>query len=317
MKKFLKHICLFSSVLILLSIGFEITLRRIPNSYRFKRNIVEKKGEEIKNLIIGSSVVNCGIDPAYLSDSTYNLAISGQWLRYNQVLLERYIDRLPHLKNIIWGISYQTLWLDDYIGQDKISIANHKIYMDIDKHKDILYNIELLSTGSISFRKWSKYYILHKKTMSCDSLGLDHSYDLSERGRTWVEDIPRQIKGHSIAENEKTEKLFKENVRRIDEVAELCRTRGIRLYLVIPPVHRKYYELTNAGQVEKMCAALEAVAAKWDNVRFYNYFNDKRFEDDDNFHNGNHLSSDKGAVRFTRILRKDILNNDSTSVTPL
>mgnify|MGYP000778067776 FL=1 len=315
MKKFLKHICLFSSLLIVLSIGFEIMLRQIPNSYRYKRNLIEKEGGKMKNLIIGSSVVNCGINPVYFSDSTYNLSISGQWLRYNQATLEKYLDCFPHLKNIIWGISYRSLWIDDSIDQDKISIANHKIYMDIDRDKDIICNIELIATGSISFRKWSKHYILHKKTMSCDSLGLDHSYDLSERSHAWLEDIPRLIKGHTVVKNEKSEKIFQDNIRRINEVAAQCRERGINIYLVIPPVHKDYYELTDAEQVKKMHTALEEVAAKWSNVYFFSYFNDKRFTNDD-FHNGNHLSSDVGATKFTRILQHDLLDKDSTTLTP-
>lgn len=163
MKKFLTYICLFSSLLLVLGIGFEVMLRRIPNSYKFKQEIIEKNSDKVKNLIIGSSVTNCSISPAYLADSTYNISLSGQWLRYNRILLERYIGQLPHLQNVIWGISYQTLWIDDCISQDKISIANHKIYMGIETDKDPLYNIELIATGSISFRKWSKYYLLHKK----------------------------------------------------------------------------------------------------------------------------------------------------------
>lgn len=305
MKKFLKYICLFSSILIILSTGFEIMLHKIPNSYRFKRNLIETKGSEMKNLIIGSSVVNCGINPALLADSTYNLAISGQWLHYNQAILEKYIDKLPNLHNVIWGISYQSLWIDDSIEQDKISISNHKIYMDIERSKNITYNIELIATGSISFRKWSKHYILHKKTMSCDSLGLDHSYDLSERNRTWQEDIPRLIKGHTVIRNEKTEKLFLKNMRHINEVAELCQKRGINLYIVIPPVYSGYYALTDITQVEKMHTTLHEIAAQWNNVHFYDYFNDDRFGEDD-FNNGNHLSSDTGAAKFTKILRGDI-----------
>lgn len=47
-------------------------------------------------------------------------------------------------------------------------------------------------------------------------------------------------------------------------------------------------------QVAQMHTALEEIAAKWDNVRLYSYFNDNRFDDDD-FHSGNHLSADIGA----------------------
>ncbi len=316
MKKFLTHICLFSSVLLVLSIGFEIMLRQIPNSYKFKQEIIEKNSNRIKNLIIGSSVTNCSLNPAYLADSTYNLSLSGQWLRYNQILLERYIEKLPHLQNVIWGISYQSLWIDDCISQDKTSIAYHKIYMDIEPDKDRLYNIELIATGSISFRKWSKYYFLHKKTMVCDSLGLDHSFDSTERSHNWLQDIPRLIKGHSVAKEQTAEQTFKDNVRRLNETAKLCRDKGINLYLIIPPVHKQYYELTYPAQVGQMHAALEEIAAKWDNVRLYSYFNDSRFEDND-FHSGNHLSSDIGATKFTQILRHDIWDNDSTQTKSL
>ena len=71
MKKFLTYICLFSSLLLVLGIGFEVMLRRIPNSYKFKQEIIEKNSDKVKNLIIGSSVTNCSINPAYLADSTY------------------------------------------------------------------------------------------------------------------------------------------------------------------------------------------------------------------------------------------------------
>lgn len=78
MKKFLKTVCLFSLPLLLLCIGFEYSLRQVPNPFRFKRYLLEEKGAEIKNMIIGSSVVDYGIDPACMPDSTYNLAVSGQ-----------------------------------------------------------------------------------------------------------------------------------------------------------------------------------------------------------------------------------------------
>ena len=219
MKKFLTYICLFSSLLLVLGIGFEVMLRHIPNSYKFKQEIIEKNSDKVKNLIIGSSVTNCSINPAYLADSTYNISLSGQWLRYNRILLERYIGQLPHLQNVIWGISYQTLWIDDCISQDKISIANHKIYMGIETDKDPLYNIELIATGSISFRKWSKYYLLHKKTMACDSLGLDHGFDSTERSHAWLQDIPRLIKGHSASQEPAAEQTFRDNIRRLNDVA--------------------------------------------------------------------------------------------------
>ncbi|WP_455673832.1 hypothetical protein [Phocaeicola sp.] len=308
MKKFLKYICLFSSVIIVLSIGFEIMLRHIPNAYVFKRHVLEEKGMQIKNMIIGSSVVHCSINPAYLPDSTYNMSISGQWFRYNQMLLEKYIDQLPHLQTVIWGVCYQALWYDDCVELDKGDVVYHKIYLDISSDENILHNMEVIATGSVSCKKWSKYYLLHRNTMTCDSLGLDHGYSRAEKKHNWLEDIPGKVKGHTAAKDEKSELVFHQNLQRMHEVAKLCHDRGIDLCFVFPPVHENYYKLVDIDQMSKIDAALQEVTDKWDNVYYYDYFEDERFEGDD-FFDGNHLTSDIGAIKFTKILRKDIWGN--------
>ncbi|WP_418944381.1 hypothetical protein [Phocaeicola plebeius] len=107
MKNFLKYVGVFSASLILLIIGVEYMLRQVPNALAFKKELIEKHTQDTKNLIIGSSVVNCGINPAYLADSTYNLAISGEWFRFNQILLEKYIQQKLPINGkmyIVWNI---------------------------------------------------------------------------------------------------------------------------------------------------------------------------------------------------------------------
>lgn len=315
MKKFLKTVCLFSLPLLLLGIGFEYSLRRVPNPFRFKRYLLEEKGGQIKTMIIGSSVAGYGIDPSCLPDSTYNLAISGQWFRYNEAQLEKYIDSLPHLKNIIWGIAYQAFWEDEYESgvfyQDSkhdAQIAYYSIYMDISFDRNLIHRSELLSAGKICVEKWSKHYLQHEKTMYCDSLGLDHTYDLSEKEedeKKWLNAIPRSIKMHTALDNEKAERIYQQNIQRMHAVAKLCHDRGVKLYLVIPPTYKMYYENVDEGQLQRMFLAIREVADKWDNVSAYDYFKDNRFVADD-FYDGNHLTSDVGAVKFGNILREDI-----------
>lgn len=113
MKKFLSYVGIFSLSLILLAGGIEYMLRQVPNPLAYKRCLLEKNTLNLKTLIIGSSVVNCSINPVFLSDSTYNLAISGEWFRFNQALLEKHIDKMPSLKFVIWGICFHSLWTDD------------------------------------------------------------------------------------------------------------------------------------------------------------------------------------------------------------
>ena len=149
---------------------------------------------------------------------------------------------------------------------------------------------------------------MHERTMYCDSLGLDHKYDLSEKEENknkWLKAIPKSIKMHTALKNEKAESIYRQNIRRMHEVAELCHGRGVKLYLVVPPTYNLYHENIDEEQLHRMYSAIKAVADKWDNVSCHDYFKDKRFVEDD-FFDGNHLTSDVGAVKFGRILRKDI-----------
>ena len=179
MNRFLKYIAVFSASLLLLAAGIEYMLRQVPNPIRFKRQLIETHQSDIKTLIIGSSVVNCGIDPASYADSTYNLAISGEWMRFNQAMIKKYVDSLPQLKDLIWGLCFHALWMDDAADVDESSLINHKIYMDISREDDYFHQLELPYLGALSMRKWSKYYIRRKSTITCDSQGLDHDYALA------------------------------------------------------------------------------------------------------------------------------------------
>ena len=67
----------------------------------------------MSTLIIGNSIVDYGINPVFLGDSTYNVALSGQWFRFNKAMLERYIVSMPHLEHVLWGIVSYALWMDD------------------------------------------------------------------------------------------------------------------------------------------------------------------------------------------------------------
>lgn len=303
MKKFLICVGLFSLSLILLTGGIEYMLRRVPNSFVYKRQLMEQKGDRIKTCILGNSVVDYGINPAFLGDSTYNLALSGQWFRFNQCMLEQYIDKMPNLKNVIWGIASYALWVDDV---DEVDVVYHQIYMDMGQGSHLLPTSELIRLRGYALRKWSKYYVAHGVTMHCDSLGFDHSYLPERRGKYWREDIPGLVRHQcSWKDKDKNGDLYRANIRRMHEMARLCQERGIHLYLVVPPVHPAYYRLADKAQLTLIHEAMADVAARWSNVDCLDYLGDSRFDDDD-FYDGNHLNSTVGANKFSKILKADL-----------
>lgn len=76
----------------------------------------------------------------------------------------------------------------------------------------------------------------------------------------------------------------------------------------MPPVHPTYFQLMNQEQLTLIHNAITEVTNKWENVHSLEYFGDTRFNDED-FYDGNHLSSDIGAIKFTKILKGDILTD--------
>lgn len=306
MWKFIKRVAWFSSIILVLVAGVEYSLRQVPNNYRYKQSLIDNRGKRMKHIVAGSSVVNCCINPACLSDSAYNLAISGQWYRYNLAFLEKNLEKMPHLKTIIFGICYQSFWEDDSSEHDIRSIVSHQIYLGIGEVEGLPVRSEFLAAGSLALRKWSKYYLRRKSTMYCDSLGLDYAYASWEQSRKWREEIEeRAISQNVETEREENARLFEENRRRLDKLAAICEAKGIRLVFVIPPVYKRYYECTNEKQWELVRSALLALKSRWSCVDYRDYSSDTRFEESD-FYDGNHLSADIGGVKFSRILKEEL-----------
>ncbi len=319
MKRFLRNTVLFSFLLLLLAGAMESMLRRVPNSFAFKRDLMVEKGLHIRTLVLGSSVAECGIDPSVFPSGTYNLAIAGQWLRFNRKMFDRYECYMPHVKDIVLGICYHTLWNDDNIENDEWSVVEHQIYLGITPDDHNIPRSELISLGSRSLRKWSKYYLTHGQTMFCDSLGLEHDFDFSKRRTDWMEKASGAAVGHTELIRRDTDGLnYTANMDRIGQFVELCRQKGIRLWLVAPPVSEEYYRMTDEHYMAQLRDGMTQVAADNSHVEWLDYLNDRRFSDED-FYDVNHLNSDIGAPKFSRFLYEDMkalgyLDRDSLGV---
>lgn len=314
MKKFLIRVLFITVPLLILLALFECSLRRIPNPYLFKDELMSRKAMSVKTLIIGSSVADYGIFPAYLGDSAYSLAISGEWIKYNEASLMRFIDDMPHLKTIFWGICFQVLWKDDdytgvFVESEEIGDETHKAEQCIYRgftlgNHNPFYKIECIQNFPVAMEKWKKHYILRQPTVRCDSLGFDYTCALSKRSSNWKM-WEQAVKSHSVDVHKNVcNVIYRMNCKRMSRVAHVCKEKGIRLCLIVPPTHSLYYTHVGSEQLQLMYDALNEVCRKYENVLCLDYFKDSRFIDDD-FYDVNHLS-DVGAKKFTRILVEEI-----------
>ena len=305
MCRFIKRVSIFSCIILFLIIVVEGMLRQVPNIYAFKQGLVENYSKEMRNIVLGSSVVDCSINPKVIADSTYNLAIAGQWYRYSLAFLENNLDKMSNLSCIILGVCYHSFWCDDSPEQDIRSFVSHRIYMDIGEPEGLLSYSELLTSGSLSLRKWSKYYLRRKNTMSCDSLGLNHSFRSSEKEQDWKNEIVSDVIEQTVElDNPTNIKLFEDNCERLTQLAMLCKKKNVRLIVVIPPVHPIYLLNSSEEQWKRVDDVLVDLTTRWEHVDYKNYSHDDRFIDDD-FYDGNHLCSDIGGTKFSLMVKAD------------
>lgn len=313
MKKFVLYSITFSIPFVLFIFCFELSLRQVPNRYSFKNDLIVQKGACIKHMVIGSSVAGDGINTHYLPDSTYNLSMPAQWFRLNKALLEANLDKLPNLESVIWGIAYQGMWSDEISDngafenmrgeENEHHLTCHNLYMDICFDRSLLRFSEFLSCSRLSWEKWYKYYILREDVISYDSLGCYKSGSILAEDR--FENMASTVKSYTRLKNETSHRVYQENIQRMNDVADLCSKKGVTLHIVITPHYKEFCKYADFEQVCEMKSAIKSVADKWENVFMHDYFNDSRFVDED-FGNGNHLSYDYGATKFSKILNEDL-----------
>ena len=303
MKRFLTYCTVFCLILAAVAIGLECTVRQIPNSYRYKYEWMEQHADSVETLILGSSHAFYGIRPTLLHGKVFNLANASQDLVHDCSLLTYWKNRYQCLRTMIFPISYHTWFTAGLTKENSESYRcrYYKIYMDCPLHKDLsIYSCEIFD-----MRRAKDKLKARKKLMrdcGCDSLGWGTTYLLSKKDMKQWEDPTNasiSIQRHSA----KNENEVERNRMMLEEIAQFCQQRGVRLILVTTPCSRPYCERIDSVQYARMQELTRELKDKYQ-LTYLNYMADERFVDDD-FFDFDHLS-DVGAEKFTRILARDI-----------
>lgn len=290
MHTFLKKIVRYTLPIILMAVAMELLVEQIPNSYTYKRSYVEQHASSLRTLILGSSIAYDGIDASVLPHS-FNLANSSQCFEDDYRLLTKYIPQMDSLQSVILPVSYSSLQM--------VSSSNRRvyytIYMDIyprwpiSKYSFECFNLELMA------KKIVKYY-LHEDMVRCDSLGQRVGHTYAQRPTDW-QDIPALIANDRFV-GPAAQPYVQENIQWLRQLADLCESRGVMLYLVAMPMLLAYRDGMPQEQIALMEQVMHDMAAEYSFVELLDY-QDWGVEAD--FWNATHLNTD-GAARLTRAL---------------
>lgn len=275
--------------------GAECYVRRIPNIYKYKNDWMEQHAEEVETLILGSSHTLDGINPDFLGKNTFNLAFSGQTLKYDHYLFFRWVYRLKNLKIIIFPISYFTFFSSDL---EQIRETYYSIYMD--------YSAPSIGLEMLYYGPFMAKIVQYKggRTLECQKNGWARRSLIDKDTANWNKDY---IAASLVrAQTAKSWEGIGLNYSYLSEMASYCKEHGIRFVMVTLPHTKGYNQHLDKKQLGKTLSLVSSMKHQY-NLEFFDYREDGRFVDDD-FIDQSHLS-DVGAEKFTKILMGDLLLN--------
>ncbi len=319
MRKFLVNVLILGVLALLICFGTELLLLAVSNEYSYKRKYVEQHGGDIKVLILGHSHTGTGIDPTFLGDSVFNMAIAGRDHYYDAVLAERYIPRMKNLECVIWPLGYN-LQYESYrypcMGETKANLKGNVTYMCMyEKYMHIHP-----AGSSVPCRYWSEILnsnmdyserIFHRdfeKKNKCTPLGYERYKVSSKAAGAWTRrSLPKIVD----CESGNAPLALAEAMSDFKRMASVCGDNGVRFVVVSTPCYRTYRELMTERGIKDMSVCIDTMRSVNPKVEYYNYIYDDRFTEDD-FFDASHLT-EIGARKFTEILRNDIFSIFNTA----
>ena len=302
MKKFLKYCLFFVLPLLIAAIPMEYMIRQVPNPYKYKYEWMQKNADDVEILVFGSSHTFYGIRPEFFKDKAFSLANVSQGLRQDLFLLKYWAGRCRNLKTVVFPISFFS-WFSHGLetSDESYRCRYYKIYMDCDLYSDLsLYNLEL-SDYRTAKGKITKLFTPDTNP-GYNEYGWGNTYKLSEKKMDeWNDgsEAEAAVRRHTI----KNWDNIDHNYAMMKEFADFCKSHNIQMVLVTTPCWSSYYHNLDSRQLAKMYELTYKFQQEY-GIPYYDYMKDPRFEADD-FYDSNHLT-DKGAIKFTKILNKDI-----------
>jgi hypothetical protein len=304
-KKFIIKLLVFSLPLAFFLIFTELKLRKLDNSYTFKKRNFEKVVDSIELLILGDSHSYYGVDPKYISLRSFNLANASQSFFYDKEITLKYLPRLNKLKLIMIPVNYFSFYFR---------------MMDMSENwRDFAYEkfwgIRYPGISWWDSRNYS-YLMMYspEKTFSFLKKGfkVELTDGIAPNGH-FMKDTTGNLKVLNNAVGKMIQKthqgminfaLEKENVGHLSELLDSLQKKNIKVILFTTPVASTYSKFCDPAILSRNKTIIDKMVAKY-KLPYKNYFSDSRFSVGD-FGDNDHLNF-VGAKKFTMILDEELV----------
>lgn len=300
MKKTIVKLFIFLLPVLLVWASLEYFYRTVPNNYTVKYEQMEKRAPQIEVVLFGSSHCLFGLNPDYFSKNTYNLSNISQMLYFDKLLFDKYFDRLPKLKQVVFCIEYTNLSHKAGTDEDTYRKYYYKNYMHLDvplvaaldpKNYSLAFTRNLEQTWDIL-----KVYDVRGSILDCKENGWGFSA-LKSLSHSPSIDAKAKAKAHEDGSMD-----FSANKALLEQMIGQCQKRNVEVVLVSMPQTTIYMHYLNRKKLNRIFETCREFEQRHENVRYLNLFEDKRFVDGD-FFDSDHLNN-VGAVKCSKIVNQ-------------
>lgn len=307
MKQFLIRFVAFVLPVILIGLLMELALRKIPNDYQFKKQLLDQKAGEIEVLCLGSSHAYYDFNPAYIEQNAINASHVAQSFDFDLAMLKKYESRFKKLKVIVLPVSYFSYFSKVGVGIDSWRLMKYKLYYQMDVDQSLSDFSEVLNVKlSVNMGRIYKFYFRGKNDITCDTNGFG---DI--RLSAFTRDLNKTGRWSAERHKAKDSTLLNENVSCLEEIIAFAKKKNVRLVMFTPPAYEPYRQHLDSFQLATTINTTTNLSLKYPHVVYRNFLSDTAFKASD-FHDADHLNAE-GARKLTMRIEKLI---SSPKVTP-
>jgi hypothetical protein len=303
-RKFNISILVFFLPVVLAVLVTEYFSRQITAGYKINSEYLKAEWDEITVLILGSSQMKDGLNPAYLNETTLNMASGDQHHNTDFKLLKGLYSRLPRLNTVVLEVSYSHFELPHNSSRFWKNSVYYEYY-GINAFERQTYfkdRIIFLSNPKYFAEKIKQQYFDKSLKSSYNKFGFD-TLNYSGRFKNMEYDEEKIATAGFKINLDPDLKIFQKNTALFTEMLDSLRSQGFNVIICKPPMYRTFLKKRHAGILHRRDSVLEVISEKYPNVKILDMEEDTIHFNVRDFKNPSHLNP-KGAQKFTMRLQK-------------
>lgn len=303
MKKFVKHLLLFSVMVVLFFIIGEIYVEKTAYKHdeiAWRAMRLEQEKDSIRTLFIGSSLLHAAVSDTLWGPEAFNMSVVAASTEYLYYFADTVIPRLPNLERVVLELSYHTLRDTRDFSKNNVSFVGWcrpTVYWHTRKYSRwSTHGFELFDAATFRNKLFNNHHGSGKDDVDDLLAAPENLWDAQER--------LNQGKNLSINQTKDTT-YYHDNLRLVEGIIQKAQKHGAEVTLCIPPVLEEFRQQMDPGQLAELYSTVDMLCRKY-RLRCFDYLADDRFGVAD-FIDINHLNHGPGRTKFTVIFRHDLL----------